>query len=391
MRLSATVTDDVQVRNVEFYVDGQLLITDGNYPFEHRFVTPAISAGSPNFKVKAKATDTGGNVAWSDEFTITLVPDATPPQVLSVSPGNNAITGALTSLYASFNEPMNSATLATGFKLTEAGPDKSLGTADDVLSTGEISYRENIRTAFMAFASPGLQPGSYRITLQAPAADGAGSAIATPFLSSFRVYNASLDTDGDGIPDEYEALLGLNPTKADTNNNGILDGNEDFDNDGLKNSAEFYLMTNPIIADTNGNGILDGNEDSDLDGLKDGQEAFYGTNALLVDSDGDGFDDATEIAEGSDPNVGGSQKPLTRVRSVMVSMLNAAPQEVPANLANSAASKAVSYLNAATEPLPPALDNAAASKAVSYLNAATEPLPASRDAQSGQVSYRNNP
>jgi Bacterial TSP3 repeat len=111
----------------------------------------------------------------------------------------------------------------------------------------------------------------------------------------------------------------------------------------------------------------------------------------LVDTDGDGFDDATEIAEGSDPNVGGSQKPLTRVRSAMVSMLNAAPQEVPAILANSAVSKAVSYLNAATEPLPPALDNAAASKAVSYLNAATEPLPVSRAAQSGQVSYRNNP
>lgn len=391
MRLSASVTDDVQVRNVEFYVDGQLLITDGNYPFEHRFAIPAISAGSPNFKVKAKATDTGGNVAWSDEFTITLVPDATPPQVLSVSPGNNAITGALTSLYTSFNEPMNPDTLATGFKLTEAGPDKSLGTADDVLSTGEISYRENIRTAFMTFASPGLQPGSYRITLQAPAADGAGNAIATPFLSNFRVYNASLDTDGDGIPDEYEALLGLNPTKADTNNNGILDGNEDFDNDGLKNSAEFYLMTNPIIADTNGNGILDGNEDSDLDGLKDGQEAFYGTNALLVDSDGDGFDDATEIAEGSDPNVGGSQKPLTRVRSAMVSMLNAAPEPAPANLATTAASATITYLNAFAEPLPGNLANAAASKAVSYLNAATEPLPTSRDAQSGQVSYRNNP
>jgi hypothetical protein len=391
MRLSANVTDDVQVRNVEFYVDGQSLITDGNYPFEHRFPTPAISAGSPTFKVKAKATDTGGNVAWSDEFTITLVPDATPPQVLAVSPGNNAITGALTSLYASFNEPMNPSTLGAGFILKEAGPDKAHGTADDVVRTGEISYRENTRTAFMAFASPGLQPGLYRITLQTPAADGAGNSFATPFVSSFRVYNASLDTDGDGVPDEYESLLGLNPTKSDTDNDGILDGNEDYDNDGLKNSAEFYLQTNPLIADTNGNGISDGNEDSDLDGLKDGLEAQYGTNALLVDTDGDGFDDATEIAEGSDPNVGGSQKPLTRVRSAMVSILNAAAEPAPANLATTAASATITYLNSTTEPLPSNLANSAASKAVSYLNAATEPLPASRDAQSGQVSYRNNP
>jgi hypothetical protein len=34
VRVSAVVTDDVQVRNVEFYVDSQRIVTDGNHPFE---------------------------------------------------------------------------------------------------------------------------------------------------------------------------------------------------------------------------------------------------------------------------------------------------------------------------------------------------------------------
>ena len=36
-RVTASVTDDVQVRNVEFYVDGVRVITDGNFPFEHNY------------------------------------------------------------------------------------------------------------------------------------------------------------------------------------------------------------------------------------------------------------------------------------------------------------------------------------------------------------------
>src|SRR5262249_53825889 len=34
-RVTATVGDDVQVRNVEFYVDGVKAATDGNFPFEY--------------------------------------------------------------------------------------------------------------------------------------------------------------------------------------------------------------------------------------------------------------------------------------------------------------------------------------------------------------------
>ncbi len=81
VRVSASVTDDVQVRNVEFFIDGVRVATDGNFPFEVRLVTPSLSATRTSFKLKAKATDTGGNFTWSSEYTVNLVPDATPPRL----------------------------------------------------------------------------------------------------------------------------------------------------------------------------------------------------------------------------------------------------------------------------------------------------------------------
>ena len=42
--LILNVDDDVQVRNVEFFVNGSRVASDGNFPFEHRFVTPLVYA-----------------------------------------------------------------------------------------------------------------------------------------------------------------------------------------------------------------------------------------------------------------------------------------------------------------------------------------------------------
>lgn len=100
-----------------------------------------------------------------------------------------------------------------------------------------------------------------------------------------------IDTDGDGLPDGYEALtLGTDPTKIDTDNNGVNDGAEDADNDGLTNLKEYQLGTNPT------------NEDSDSDGLKDGEEVnTYKTDPLKKDTDGDTLSDGDDVALGFSP------------------------------------------------------------------------------------------
>jgi len=81
-------------------------------------------------------------------------------------------------------------------------------------------------------------------------------------LDDVRVYGAALttnqvaalanaDSDGDGMPDRWEADHGLNP-------NDPWDAAQDADGDGLNNYLEYYHGTNPWNADSNGNGIPDG-------------------------------------------------------------------------------------------------------------------------------------
>lgn len=99
------------------------------------------------------------------------------------------------------------------------------------------------------------------------------------------------DTDGDGLSDYIEIdLLGLDPVKADTDENGVNDGDEDNDADGLTNVEEMEKGTNPMLSDT------------DADGLNDAEELNrYGTNPLQRDTDGDGVTDGKEIELGTDP------------------------------------------------------------------------------------------
>lgn len=289
MRLTANVTDDEQVRNVEFYVNGELRSTDGNYPFEYTFITPALTASATAIVVRAKATDTGGNITWTPELRLALTADVTPPQVAAFSPASNSLVGAIREAWVRFNEPMAAATLISGLRVTAAG----------VAVPATVSYRETSNTAFLSFANP-LSPGPYSLEVPTTVTDAGGNRLATARLVAFRVF-ALTDDDADGIADDWETLLGLNKTRVDTNNNGVRDGDEDFDNDGLSNGLEILVGTDPTKADTNGNGIKDGLEDSDLEGLTDGREILLGTNRFKADTDDDTWNDEAEVSAGSDP------------------------------------------------------------------------------------------
>ncbi len=153
----------------------------------------------------------------------------------------------------------------------------------------------------------------------------------------------NVDTDGDGLSDELEIFLGLDPNDQDTDDDGVIDGDEpnpsddndedglintldvDSDDDGLYDGTELGLdcsnpdtapghcvadaddstTTNPLLADTDGGGVRDGSEDSNLNGAVDAGELDPNDDDdddMAVDSDGDGLSDALEIFLGSDPN-----------------------------------------------------------------------------------------
>lgn len=96
----------------------------------------------------------------------------------------------------------------------------------------------------------------------------------------FRLIGGDLDSDGDGIPDWLEVMIGTDPFDPDTDGDGLTDG------------EEFWIFfTDPF------------NRDTDYDGLTDGDEVHrWGTDPLNPDTDGGGVYDGHEVIEdGTDP------------------------------------------------------------------------------------------
>ncbi|WP_437600032.1 DUF3344 domain-containing protein [Sorangium sp. So ce590] len=154
------------------------------------------------------------------------------------------------------------------------------------------------------------------------------------------------DRDGDGLPDAVEEMIGTDPDDADSDDDGVLDGQEpnpgedtdgdglinaldvDSDNDGLFDGTELGLpcdnpatnaaaghcradadegatKTNPLDADTDDGGVPDGQEDFNLNGAIDEGETDPNDGADDVpptDTDGDGLSDDLEEHLGTDPN-----------------------------------------------------------------------------------------
>jgi len=96
--------------------------------------------------------------------------------------------------------------------------------------------------------------------------------------------NADIDTDGDGLTDNFEIdVLGTDPNNIDSDGDGLVDGA-----DGVVPIGSF-----PSGIDSNGDGFVDGEQD-------------LGTDPNLADSDGDQLPDGLEVANNSDPLDAGS-------------------------------------------------------------------------------------
>ncbi|MBI5508179.1 MAG: hypothetical protein HY903_05450 [Deltaproteobacteria bacterium] len=95
------------------------------------------------------------------------------------------------------------------------------------------------------------------------------------------------DQDGDCIADTLETAHGnSDPTKPDTDGDGVGDGCEDRNQDGVRQSSEM----DPQRTDTDSDLIPDGLEDANHNGRFDAGE----TSALRADTDFDGIADGTE-------------------------------------------------------------------------------------------------
>ncbi|AHF94089.1 hypothetical protein OPIT5_04865 [Opitutaceae bacterium TAV5] len=138
------------------------------------------------------------------------------------------------------------------------------------------------------------------------------------------------DRDEDGATEKQEYTAGTDPQNADTDGDGLTDGEElnqystnprlvDTDGDGLSDYDEVHVYgTNPRSQDTDGDYLNDYDEifvhhtdplkrDSDGDGMPDGWEVYYGFDPLdaadgQADPDGDGIVNVDEYLQGKYPH-----------------------------------------------------------------------------------------
>jgi len=134
--LRAAVSDDVVVRNVEFWAEGERLVTDGNFPFE-AFVHVHDLDGDDLFSVFVIARDTGGNSTTSTSQSWMVVPDTHGPQVIQAIPAQSSSVFAfyLAQQGATFvfDEPIDTDTDAiSAVSVVSAGDDDLFGSSDDV-------------------------------------------------------------------------------------------------------------------------------------------------------------------------------------------------------------------------------------------------------------------
>ena len=201
------------------------------------------------------------------------------------------------------------------------------------LSSGVVSYCA-IQGGFSGEGNMDVDPQltpDFRLMSSSPCIDSAGisNAPSTDMDNEVRWDHPShsnvigfvdigadefIDTDYDNMADAWERLYW---------GNLLQDGTADFDAvggpDGLTDLEEYEQGCDPRQADTDGDGLKDGeevytwytsplNSDTDGDMMPDGWEVSYSlnpTNALdrMKDPDGDGYGNVYEYTAGSDPTL----------------------------------------------------------------------------------------
>ncbi|MAZ25408.1 MAG: hypothetical protein CMK41_06515 [Porticoccaceae bacterium] len=119
------------------------------------------------------------------------------------------------------------------------------------------------------------------------------------------------DSDGDGLNDLDEHMMGTDPVDPDSDDDGVDDFNDvfpldplesiDTDSDGIGNNADTD-DDNDGVLDSEDDAPLDPTNDTDGDGVANQDDAFPQNDSYSLDSDSDGMPDSWELLYGLDPN-----------------------------------------------------------------------------------------
>ena len=144
----AAVSDDVQVRQVEFFLNDQPVLSDLDFPFEFPWSVATNLVGS-NVALTATATDTGGNAVDLGPLVFQVIPDTEDPIATIVAPTDNQ------------------AFLAGDFVLVDVDVDDDVGVAEiAIMLDGVRIDAQRISSFQYGFRAPD-ERGTYTISVYA--------------------------------------------------------------------------------------------------------------------------------------------------------------------------------------------------------------------------------
>lgn len=160
-----------------------------------------------------------------------------------------------------------------------------------------IELKDGVISGTPIVSDWGKDEESRDFTVSVTASNSDGSKSKTTFVITVQ-RDTNRDSDGDGLSDDQEKKLGTDPNKADTDGDGLKDGDE-----------VNKFKTDPKSADTDKDGVNDGDEVTGAknpfkDGKSDPKGEPGNTDPNKADSDGDGVKDGDELNTKVDPKTG---------------------------------------------------------------------------------------
>jgi hypothetical protein len=233
LTLRAFVFDDVQVKNVDFFVDGEKVFVDGGYPFAHTLEVP-LRKDQATLRLRVIARDTGGNEAYwpgpaaTDEKILEIRDDLIAPEVVTYIPREGETVFPADTVITIFNERMDPETIhARSIRLYEVNEDNSLSAVE----LESVQYDDATQSAY-AQLPEGIKPASYKLIANELATDLAGNPLVSPAPERTFYGPGELkgklwfDLNHNTLHDDNEETLSDWTVYLDYNNNGERDPGE---------------------------------------------------------------------------------------------------------------------------------------------------------------------